>query len=162
MITFSKENDVNCYWWIGDNRRNFGDELAPMILRHFSQVRVDWAEPQSADIVSTGSGLAMLPESGWNGIVAGSGKLLAEKSTDLTNATVLGLRGRLTLQDVKLTQHDRANVVLGDPGLLVSDMVPVERDKYPLGCVPHITDAELFPRELARSRRQHYVEPILI
>jgi pyruvyltransferase len=148
------------YYW--REAPNFGDQLSPILLAHFADCIAEWAEPADAGVVSTGSVLDMLPQEGWTGIVAGSGKLLWDTNTNLTGAQVLGLRGFLTLEDVKITRRDRRHMVIGDPGLLVRDLVNVERNKYHLGCVPHCTDAELFPRELERSRHGHYPEPMLI
>src|ERR1035437_9995601 len=151
---------IRAFWWRGEP--NFGDLLCPILLENFSGVSVGWSDPADAEIVSTGSVLDMLPQSGYSGIVAGSGKLLEETATDLTQATVFGLRGTLTLDAVKLTRHDRRNITIGDPGLLVSDLVNVEPDLYDLGCIPHITDLELFEREVSRARTHNYPEPIFI
>ena len=151
---------VSAYYW--KEKRNFGDLLSPLLLEHFAQCQVFHADPVIANVVSTGSVLDLLPIQGWDGIVAGSGKLLEETALDLTKARVFGLRGPLTLDAMKLTRMDRMNMVLGDPGLLAPEMVNVERDKYPLGCIPHVSDTELYIRELVRSQRDHYVEPMLI
>ena len=151
---------MRCYWWRGAST-NFGDELSHLILSHFAQINIEQSNPNDAEIVSTGSVLDVLPVR-WTGIVAGSGQLHSTTHRDLTNAHVFGLRGEFTAQFSKLNSHDRANLTIGDPGLLASELVPVERGKYELGVVPHWSDAELYPRELARSRKQHYAEPILI
>lgn len=153
--------ELRLYYW--DERRNFGDLLSPLLLKHFAQLKnVEHASPTEADIVCVGSVLDVLPQKGWRGVVAGSGKLHKETRTDLTDAHVMGLRGFLTLADVTLRPVDRRNIVIGDPGLLVTELVNPNRGRYPLGCVPHVTDTELFPRELARARREHYAEPLLI
>jgi len=152
---------LGVYWWA--ERTNFGDILSPILIHHFVQTNVQWVRPEDADMVSTGSVLDILPQKGWSGVVAGSGKLLEITETDLTDAYVAGLRGHLTLEAVKLNPYDRRHVVIGDPGLLASDIVRVqERDKYPLGLVPHWSDMDLWQREIERSRREHYVEPLLI
>ena len=159
---------MNIYWWIGTDEwgnppvSNWGDLLAPVVLSHFANITTTWSEPAQAEIVGIGSVLDVLPQSGWWGIVAGSGKLLESTATDLTQANVVGLRGPLTLENLKVRREHRHHLVLGDPALLASDMVNATPDKYPLGCLPHISDTELYPRELARAREQHYPEPTLI
>ena len=45
-----------------------------------------------ADLVCAGSVLDALPQTGFQGIVAGAGKLKGSTHTDLYHATVLGLR----------------------------------------------------------------------
>lgn len=144
------------YWW--RDAPNFGDLLAPLLLEHFAGVRVAWDTPENADIICTGSVLDVMPRSDWDGIVAGSGQLHADTSTDLTNATVLGLRGHGTRS--RVSYHGEP--CIGDPGLLAADLATPTLNKYPIGVVPHWTDTELFPRELARARRYGYAEPHLI
>lgn len=159
---------MNSYWWTGVDRwndtvvSNFGDELAPLILGQFAGINVSWSEPANAQIITVGSVIDVLPQTGWTGVVAGAGKLLATTTTDLTQATVVGLRGPLTLEGLKLKREHRHNLVLGDPALLVPDFVTVQRDATVLGCVPHISDTELYPREVARANRDHYTPPVLI
>ena len=152
---------MKCYWWRNGSTTNFGDELARLLLLHFAKIDVGRSSPTDAEIVSTGSVLDVLPD-GWAGIVAGSGQLHSRTHRDLTNAHVFGLRGEFSAQFSSLTRSDRANLVIGDPGLLASELVPVERGKYELGVVPHWSDAELYGRELVKSRNGHYAEPILI
>ena len=159
---------MRTYYWNGIDQwhnaiiSNFGDELAPLILTHFAGIQTTWSEPAEAEIVTVGSVLDVLPQHGWTGIVAGAGKLLATTVTDLTAATVLGLRGPLTLEGLKLKREHRHHLVLGDPALLCPDFVTVQRDTTVLGCVPHLSDTELYPREVARAERDHYTPPVLI
>ncbi len=154
---------MKCYWWKNGPTTNFGDELSYLLLSHFSNIQVERADPTTSDIeiVSTGSVLDILPTR-WTGIVAGSGQLHASTRRDLSAARVFGLRGEFSARFSKLSKTDRANLVVGDPGLLASELAPVESLKYELGIVPHWSDTELFPKELAASRRYRYAEPILI
>jgi pyruvyltransferase len=145
---------ASAYWYAEAN--NFGDLLAPLLLKHFSLIETDWAPPESAEIVCAGSVLDVVPD-GWEGTVLGSG-MLHGRPRDLSRATVLGLRGPLTAKACK-TGHN--GFVLGDPGLLASELVTT-RPIYELGLVPHWTDTELFAREDARSIRDHYARPRLI
>ena len=151
---------MRCYWWRGCTI-NFGDELSALILSHFAKISVEQSIPTDAEIVSTGSVLDVLPD-GWTGIVAGSGQLHSRTRRDLTKAHVFGLRGEFSAQFSRMTTSDRANLVIADPGLLASELVAVERNKHELGVVPHWSDTELYPRELAKSRKYRYAEPILI
>lgn len=136
---------MNCYWWRGpsnNTRKNFGDELGPLLLSHFADMSVGWTGPALAEIVSTGSILDVLPQIGWQGIVAGSGKLQSTTCPDLIDATVLGLRGHLTASDAKLRRHDRHNLVVGDPALLCDELVAVNTKDHPLGLIAHWSDID--------------------
>ncbi len=127
------------YWWVG--MPNMGDLLTPLLLSWFADISPRWAPVEEADVVVVGSVLEHIPAH-WNGIVAGAGIMYPNTDIYLPDATVLALRGPLTAQ--KFPRSHR--MALGDPGLLVSDMVqPVEK-KYNLGLVPHWSDPELETR----------------
>lgn len=131
---------MNCYYW--DKQPNFGDLLAPLLLEHFAGISPYWTDPLIAEIISTGSILDSLPQSGWSGIVAGSGKLHDRTRTDLTNATVLGVRGPLTASAVKMTRHDRHRLVLADPALLADEIVAVRSKEHTVGLIAHWSDTD--------------------
>ena len=142
---------INIYWWANNN--NFGDFLAPLMLEHYTKVVPTWAGPTKVQVLLTGSNLDVMPKTGWDGIVAGAGMLHNYTKIDLSNAIVLGLRGCLTEANVTGIQND---YVLGDPGLLASELVYPERGKYEIGVIPHWTDKELWDKEYANSRRYNY------
>jgi len=132
---------MRAYWWA--RLPNFGDRLTQELLEHLTGRKVTWAEPASADIVVTGSVLDVLPAKGWTGTVAGAGALHDDLEIDLGDARVLGLRGVLTARRVR---RRPSGIVLGDPGLLASELVDVEPGRHELGVVPHWTDTELADR----------------
>jgi pyruvyltransferase len=127
------------FFWQG--RPNFGDLLTPLLLAHFANTEVMWAPAADADLVCVGSILEALPP-GWDGIVAGAGKLKESSNINLTMATVLGVRGPLTAGSVKGIGKD---YVLGDPGLLANELAHVDKE-HDLGLVPHWSDGELETR----------------
>jgi pyruvyltransferase len=122
------------YWWRG--RPNFGDLLAPLLAERFTDVRLVWAPAACARVVISGSILEQLP-AGWTGIVAGAGKLHAASTLDLSQATVLGLRGPLTARGIP------GDYALGDPGLIADELVTDVEKVHNLGIVPHWSDAAL-------------------
>lgn len=155
---------LGTYFW--QENPNFGDSLAPIILEHFTNAKTDWAAPSNSDIVVTGSVLDILPPHGWRGIVAGAGALIPWGSKvfhqiDLSQATVLGVRGPLTANLVLNAGWQSTDLVLGDPVLLVSELVP-RLNLAKFGVVPHCSDTELFAREFARAEKYDYARPILI
>lgn len=127
---------MKVYYWNG--RKNFGDLLTPLLIKRFSKLNSEWVEPKKADLIMVGSILEHMPLN-WCGIIAGAGKLHEGSKLKFTNARVLGVRGELTARDLGL----RGNYVLGDPGLLADELVPLEDKKYHLGIVPHWTDTTL-------------------
>ena len=154
----------SAYWWIGDDgtTRNLGDLLAPVLLAHFAGFAPTWAQPKNADLVTIGSVLDVLPAEGWTGVVAGSGALLQQTKIDLTKATVLGLRGKLSASQVKMDPYQVPKLVLGDPGLLAPELVTTPVKRRGIGVVPHVTDNELFPKEWARAKKYGYTLPHFI
>ena len=50
---------MRVYWCAtcGQDGRNFGDRLGPALLRHFG-LRVEWAAPAEAELVTAGSVLS--------------------------------------------------------------------------------------------------------
>ena len=134
---------LKAYWWKGEPGRyvlNWGDALSDTILNYFN-VAHEWAYPENADLVLTGSILEHLPH-GWNGTVLGAGKLRehSEIRIRLRNANIIAVRGPLT------AKHLKGDVALGDPGLLASLMVVPRQAFYDVAVLPHWSDPELVQR----------------
>lgn len=137
---FKGNGVVPTYYWA--LRPNFGDMLSPFLLAHFGGISAVWSPPENARLVCAGSVLDVLPLK-WSGIVAGSGVLHEGHRIDLRSATILGLRGKKSLE---LAQGDKSNVTLGDPGLLVSEIIPPVEKKHKFGVVSHWTNTDLVGR----------------
>jgi Polysaccharide pyruvyl transferase len=121
---------------------NFGDAMAPLLLKRFADLDTERDTVSHARIVTIGSVLEHVPPE-WDGIVLGSGKLLEGSQLGLhtKTATILALRGPLTAR-----QCPAGNYAIGDPGLLVSELVPAQPKLYDLGIVPHWSDTQLASR----------------
>jgi hypothetical protein len=120
--------------------RNFGDQLGPILLRHYG-IPVEWAKPAAAEIITVGSILSKVP-GGWRGIVLGTGFIRRGMTKDLSHARVLAVRGVLTRRAANLP----AAIPLGDLGILVSDL---PRDPAPQAhalAIPHYVDHDLDAR----------------
>ncbi len=152
---------ATCYWWRGGGVLgyvpNLGDLLTPILLKRLAGIDVTWAPAADADIVSCGSVLDALPRSGWSGVVAGSGQLQKTTTTDLTDATVLGVRGPLTLNRIQTTDAP----FMGDPGLLAPMLHSSRNQKHEVGIVAHWSDGLLVPRELAKASRYGYPATVI-
>ena len=129
---------MKAYWWRG--HANFGDLLTPLILG-LAGVEAEWAAPKDAQLIGIGSIATHVPP-GWGGLIFGSGKPRMSEKIDLSTATVLALRGKLTANG----SGARGDFVLGDPGLLVS-LLPIKASEdIPLGIIPHWEDRKLAGR----------------
>lgn len=125
---------MKIYYW--KEKKNFGDLIASHLLKRFAGLDSTWSPAKDSELVLMGSVLEHLPED-WSGVVAGAGKLHEKTKLKLNNAKILALRGPLTAKGIK------GDFVLGDPGLLADELVPLPEKKYNLGLVPHWTDREL-------------------
>ena len=46
---------IKAFWWMGGpGRRNFGDQLTPLLCRYFSGQTIEWAPAQEADLIGVG------------------------------------------------------------------------------------------------------------
>jgi hypothetical protein len=126
--------------------RNFGDQLGPILLRHYGVKKVEWAPPGSCELVTVGSILSKVPN-GWEGTVWGTGFIRAGLRKDLSRARVLAVRGEHTRAAARGSQR----AVLGDPGVLVVDLPRVE--VFPLGSlvIPHYVDKDIARRHLGAA-----------
>jgi pyruvyltransferase len=125
------------YHWTGVP--NFGDAMAPLLLARFAELSTEWGTVSHAGVVTTGSILEHVPPL-WDGAVLGTGKLREDSQLHLHTGTaaVFGLRGPLTAR-----QCPPGNYALGDPGLMVSELIAMPDKVYDLGIVPHWSDKEL-------------------
>lgn len=119
---------IRGYWW--DEVPNFGDLLTPLLLPHYGVVPIRH-HPDQARLAGVGSVLEHFDES-FSGIIWGSGSILGDP-IGFPQARVLGVRGRLTQE--LLGAPD--SIALGDPGLLIREVVPAREPAYDAVFVPH-------------------------
>ena len=133
---------VKAYWWTEQD--NFGDRLAPLLLKHFANLDSEWSPVSHALITSIGSVLEHIPPL-WDGYILGSGKLFEFSRLHLHTKTakIISIRGPLSAQGVPGT------FALGDPGLIANELVGPQEKLWDLGIIPHWQDVELAPRFLA-------------
>jgi pyruvyltransferase len=134
---------TKAYWW--KEVPNFGDALAPLLLRHFAELETSWSPISRAQIVSIGSVLEHVPPL-WDGYILGSGRLIENSRLHLVQTTtgvsakILALRGPLSAKGIP------GSFALGDPGILANELVGPQEKKWDLGIIPHWQDRELVPR----------------
>lgn len=133
---------------------NFGDALAPLLLKRFANLDVEWGSTSDATVASVGSILEHLPSS-WDGYIIGSGKLKGNSRLEFLHARILALRGPLSAQGIA------GDYALGDPGVLADELVGPQEKKWDLGIVPHWRDTELVPKfkRLVRTGTIKVIDP---
>lgn len=135
-----KARPVKAYWW--SEVPNFGDALAPLLLEHFAEIKVEWSAISQAKIASIGSILEHIPPL-WDGYILGSGRLMETSRLHLqqlrsgVTSKILALRGPLTARGIP------GDYALGDPGILADELVGPQEKIWDLGIVPHWSDTEL-------------------
>jgi hypothetical protein len=127
------------FWW--NDIPNYGDQLSPLILGHYSGLSPEWSPVEQARVIAVGSILEHIPR-GWTGHVAGAGRLLEDSDINIGGATVHAVRGPLSAKGI------RGDFALGDPALLADEMVTVETRDIELGIVPHWSDTDVIHRHL--------------
>jgi len=115
---------------------NFGDELTRLIIETKYKEDLQWCHRKETPFVSTGSLLELMPQD-WDGFIVGSGCMWEASTNVLPHAEALLVRGALTAEKVK------TSAPLGDPGVIVSDIVPAAEKKHKVGLIPHFIDKEL-------------------
>ena len=131
-----RETRVKSYWWT--EIPNFGDALSPLLAERFGEIKVKWDTISHAQLASIGSILEHIPPL-WDGIVLGSGKLFEFSRLHLytKTATILAIRGPLSARGIA------GSFAIGDPGILVNDLVGPQEKQWDLGIIPHWQDNEL-------------------
>jgi len=143
-------NPVKLYWSGGNrNEVNFGDTISPMIVEALSGRPVAYASPKDCEMVAIGSVLNKIAVKKWKRYfslrfspvhVWGSGSFSAESLGRASHLAIHAVRGPKTKEALGLT----GDVVYGDPGLLVSDIIPVKagESKARWGIIPHVHDRQ--------------------
>jgi pyruvyltransferase len=131
---------LKTYWW--NEAANFGDSIAPLLLRKFSGIKTEWGGLHECDFIVTGSVLHHVPRN-YRGVIVGAGRLRADLPVEVPYADVRAIRGPLSADGLALPMSSFA---LGDPGLLANELVPTPTRHIKLGILPHWTDSKLAHR----------------
>ena len=123
------------YWF--NNRTNFGDMLAPVVLRALGGVDPMWVEPaRKGKLLAIGSILHALQP---GDVVWGSGSI-RRKRIRVPGIRYLAVRGPLT----KACIDGDVPEVFGDPAMLLPHIYqPNTTKRYELGLIPHYVDQDI-------------------
>jgi pyruvyltransferase len=130
---FIRQNKVVAFW---SSFPNFGDQITPVLLRHYGFTPDRATSAGDAQLVSTGSLLQWIPED-FDGLIVGTG-LIQDEPRRFPHARILAVRGQLTAERIGAPP----GTVLGDPGILASTLVKRPRTSQTVGLIPHYVDQE--------------------
>lgn len=104
---------------------------------------------------------SILGRSNNNSIVIGAGLISNELGNKIQYKEVIGVRGRLTLEILRSSGFVGRCEFLGDPGLLIREIVAPNvsvLDKGPVGIIPHFVDAKLVSEILANNEEYFVID----
>lgn len=123
---------MKLYWY---NRvRNLGDQLAPVIVEHFTGMPVQFADRGApGKLLAVGS---ILNAVGQNDVIWGAGAIIKKTVQLPAGVKVLAVRGPLTAELIGWQGQ-----VFGDPAILLPLFYkPSVQKKYKTGLLPHYID----------------------
>lgn len=114
---------------------NWGDVFTPFLLKSHG-FSVEYSPRLKATAFGGGSIINRVPRENYTGVILGTAKHFDwETLPDLSKATVLGLRGKLTAGDL--------DVPLFDPGILAYLFYSKQTIEYDIGIIPYHWDTTL-------------------
>ena len=135
---------IKIYWWRpdGSGKRNFGDEVTPVIIEKIWRTRCLWTRLADSEMVGAGSIIDIVNKYNPKGhLVNVWGSGLIEDGPDINNRDIKFhlVRGPLTASRIP----NNTSIPIGDPGLLVSRVFPRSDTKtHKVGFVLHMKDIE--------------------
>lgn len=141
---------MKTYWWKGTKYPNLGDEITQIILRELFKVEPVHAEIGSAQLASTGSLLGWVWETPRTELelplhIVGSGFMTSDTVIEpLEFLRIHSVRGYLSKN--KLGKLNKTSISVGDPGLLISEVlgseIPESTGKTKYGIILHHKHAD--------------------
>lgn len=131
-------DDFICAFYF-DLRKNFGDILTPYLLRRiFRKTVIHSHHVENANFIGCGSVLERLDRMTeyQKMTIWGSGFMYDGVKREYPTVDFLAVRGKLSASRISYFRG-----VLGDPGLLVSEVAPTHKKIYEVGFIPHFVDA---------------------
>lgn len=121
-------SSINLAWWAKPFPGNFGDWLSPLIVSHYTDKKVIFQSPVRMAVKDHMIGLGSIgrfikP----NSVVVGTG-ISTDELTLAKSANYVSVRGPVTARVVKESGGPSVES-FGDPGVLISRIFPVERNK---------------------------------
>ncbi len=146
---FMPKKTIKLFWWRYDESSsgNFGDEISKLLIEKLFCVNVEWASPDTCDLIGAGSILTEVYENKkdnkpfvWgSGIIENGQSTIADSEFKFCSVRGLSTLGRIT--------GSKNNIAVGDPGLLASYLLPpiksADSRKFRLGILPHYVDADI-------------------
>ena len=142
---FKTNKRYKLYYFGGSKNKNAGDVFNVDLMKYFGIKYVRNRKIQNSNLICVGSHLDILSLSSKSKlIIAGCGFMTPPQQDDCINREieVMALRGALSKVRIEeLTGYSLENCILGDPGLLISKIYPMNHPKkYKVGVIPHYYD----------------------
>lgn len=145
-LRFSRiDSPLRYYFW--GEVPNFGDRLMPLVIKHyFPEIKLKAVSLDNAELIGIGSLLTFF--NGWkfkhllyNGknnprIIWGSGMLTPIENINIPNSKIVSVRGKMSQELMNLQEK----TILGDPGLLMSEVIPKQAQIEKILIIPHYKD----------------------
>lgn len=159
----SIDSPLRYYYW--DGIPNFGDRLMPLIIKHFfPRLEIKSVSLDNAELLGVGSLLTFF--NGWRfkhllydgknntRIFWGSGMLNPDENIKIPSSQIMSVRGKLSQELMGLDSE----ITLGDPGLLLSSVIPKETTPSRILIIPHYKDYN--NKKLEKFKRDNRFEII--
>ena len=122
----------------GHGHGNFGDKLTPLFLDYL-KIQYRWVSAEDAELIGIGSLIEKVPDN-FKGVVWSTGSMFENSRKDLTGADVLGVRGKLTREQIE--HPNKKSIAIGDAGLLAHLFHEPTKKRFKMGIIPHFVDHE--------------------
>lgn len=155
------DGPLRYYYW--SDQKNFGDRLMPLIIgKLFPDVKLESVSLDNAELIGVGSLLTFF--NSWhyqhlfyNGkknrrVFWGTGMLTSDMPKSIPNSELVLVRGELTKKEMNLGK----DIPVGDPGLLMSLVIPKQQGTDKIMIVPHYLDYD--SDKLEKFKHNDYFE----
>jgi hypothetical protein len=134
LLRWRLASGMPLWWHVG--RPNFGDDINPSLFRRLAGCRTRFAaNRRRPHVLGAGS---ILGKATASSIVCGSGFLEPPGRDRIAPAAVVAVRGELSRSGL----GGRSDVALGDPLVLVGELLAPQTKRHRFGLVPHVTSVD--------------------
>ena len=133
--------NLNISWYLGEEGKNWGDALSPLISSLISGKNINYINPwDTSDIFRYYVIGSIIPPSSSNSEIWGSGIIKNINHINIKPKKIHAVRGPLT-REIFLKNNIDCPEVYGDPALLYPRFYnPKIEKKYKYGIIPHYVD----------------------
>jgi len=136
--------EITLTWWKGENGRNWGDALNPILVGNITNKEINyiemWDDTDTFRYYAIGSILGSLCST--KSVVWTTGFISIDEKLNVTPQEICAVRGKLT-RNLLLRQGFKCPEIYGDAALLYPRFYnPKIEKKYKIGIIPHYCDSD--------------------